>query len=70
MEQPVSTGWAFREAHKVAGLEMILTLRLAQGGRSGQDQQPLLPPIYVVEGLRSLAGIQVHHRPVEPVAAQ
>ena len=66
----MSTGWAFREAHKIAGLEMILTLRVAQRERSGQDQQPLLPPIYVVVGLRSLSGIQVHHRPVEPVGAQ
>src|SRR5919204_313581 len=48
IEQPVSTGWALREAHKIAGLEMILTLRVAQGGRSGQDQQPLLPPVYAV----------------------
>src|SRR5437667_3306598 len=30
IEQPVSTGWAFREAHKIAGLELILALRVAQ----------------------------------------
>ena len=70
IEQPVSTGRAFREAHEIAGLELILTVRVAQGGRSGQDQQPLLPPIDVVVGLGSLSGIQVHDRPVEPVGAQ
>ena len=66
----MSTGWAFGEADKIAGLEIILTLRVAQGGRSGQDEQPLLPAIDVVLGLGSLSGIQVHRRPVEPVGAQ
>lgn len=70
IEQPVSTGWAFREAHKIAGREIILTLRVAQGEHPGQHEQPLLPPIYVVVGLRSLAGIQVDDRPVESVGAQ
>lgn len=54
----MSTAWAFREAHKIAGRKLILPFRVAQGGRSGQDQQPLLPPIHVVVGLRSLSGIK------------
>ena len=32
IDQPVSTGWAFREAHEIAGLELILTLRVGKLG--------------------------------------
>ena len=70
IEQSVRAGGAFREADEIAGLELILAVRVAQGRRSGQDQQPLLAPVDVVVGLGSLAGIQLHHRPVEPVGAQ
>ena len=35
IDQPVSTGWAFREAHEIAGLERILTLRV---GKLGADR--------------------------------
>jgi hypothetical protein len=70
IDQPVRTGRAFMEAHEIAGVEPRLALRVAQRGRPGQDQQPLLPPVHVAVGLRSLSRIQLHHRPDKPVGAQ
>jgi hypothetical protein len=62
IEQPTRTGWAFREADEIASLETFLALRVPQGGRAGQDQQPLLPPVDVVIGLGPRFGINLHHR--------
>src|SRR5215218_11286023 len=69
IDQPVRAGRAFMEAHEIAGVEPRLALRVAQRGRTGQDQPPLLPPVDVVVGLGSLSRIQLQHRPVEPVGA-
>jgi hypothetical protein len=56
IDQPVRTGRAFMEAHEIAGIEPCLALRVAQRGRTGQDQQPLLLTDEVVVGLGSLSG--------------
>jgi hypothetical protein len=50
--------------------KIFLALWVPQGGRSGQDQQPLLPPVYVVIRLGPLSGIHLNHRRVEPVGTQ
>lgn len=70
IDQPVRTGRAFMKAQEIALVELLLALRVAQRGRTGQNQQPLFPPVDVVVGLGSLSRIQLDHRPVEPVGAQ
>ena len=49
----------FSEAHEVAGPELVLPSRIAEGGAAGDHEEPLLRAVLVVVGEGALAGLEL-----------
>ena len=66
--QAVSAGGSLRKAQHVPGPKQVFAVGMAQGRRSGEDHDPLLPPMLIVIRRRSSAGIDLDHGRAQPDA--